>query len=94
MMVCMLGICLMLNSCYHRHNSHQQHAAMLEYSDRQLDSISFSTTHHYTNKYNFMVFKDSIHLMRQQPEELVSGLSVDSFSVKKNQLLVVTDIRI
>lgn len=83
MMVCMLGICLMLNSCYHRHNSHQQHAAMLEYSDRQLDSISFSTTHHYTNKYNFMVFKDSIHLMRQQPEELVSGLSVDSFSVKK-----------
>ena len=89
----MLGICLMLNSCYHRHNSHQQHAAMLEYSDRQLDSISFSTTHHYTNKYNFMVFKDSIHLMRQQPEELVSGLSVDSFSVKKNQLLVVTDIR-
>ena len=74
MMVCMLGICLMLNSCYHRHNSHQQHAAMLEYSDRQLDSISFSTTHHYTNKYNFMVFKDSIHLMRQQPEELVSGL--------------------
>ena len=40
-----------------------------------------------------MVFKDSIHLMRQQPEELVSGLSVDSFSVKKNQLLVVTDIR-
>lgn len=93
MMVCMLGICLMLNSCYHRHNSHQQHAAMLEYSDRQLDSISFSTTHHYTNKYNFMVFKDSIHLMRQQPEELVSGLSVDSFSVKKNQLLVVTDIR-
>lgn len=83
MMVCMLGICLMLNSCYHRHNSHQQHAAMLEYSDRQLDSISFSTTHHYTNKYNFMVFKDSIHLMRQQPEELVSGLSVDSFSVKR-----------
>ena len=35
MMVCMLGICLMLNSCYHRHNSHQQHAAKLEYSDRQ-----------------------------------------------------------
>ena len=25
--------------------------------------------------------------MQQQPEELVSGLSVDSFSVKKNQLL-------
>ena len=89
----LLGILLMLCSCYHRHNSHQQHAAMVEYSDRQLDSISFSTTHHYTNKYNFLVFKDSLELMRQQPEEYISGLKVDTFAVKKNHLLVVTDIR-
>lgn len=92
-LVMLLGILLMLSSCYHRHNSHQQHAAMLEYSDRQLDSISFSTTHHYTNKYNFLVFKDSLELMRQQPEEYISGLKVDTFAVKKNHLLVVTDIR-
>ena len=91
--VLLLGILLMLSSCYHRHNSHQQHAAMVEYSDRQLDSISFSTTHHYTNKYNFLVFKDSLELMRQQPEEYISGLKVDTFAVKKNHLLVVTDIR-
>lgn len=91
--VMLLGILLMLCSCYHRHNSHQQHAAMVEYSDRQLDSISFSTTHHYTNKYNFLVFKDSLELMRQQPEEYISGLKVDTFAVKKNHLLVVTDIR-
>ena len=91
--VMLLGILLMLSSCYHRHNSHQQHAAMVEYSDRQLDSISFSTTHHYTNKYNFLVFKDSLELMRQQPEEYISGLKVDTFAVKKNHLLVVTDIR-
>ena len=91
--VMLLGILLMLSSCYHRHNSHQQHAAMVEYSDRQLDSISFSTTHHYTNKYNFLVFKDSLELMRQQPEEYSSGLKVDTFAVKKNHLLVVTDIR-
>ena len=89
----LLGILLMLSSCYHRHNSLQQHAAMVEYSDRQLDSISFSTTHHYTNKYNFLVFKDSLELMRQQPEEYISGLKVDTFAVKKNHLLVVTDIR-
>lgn len=89
----LLGILLMLSSCYHRHNSHQQHAAMVEYSDRQLDSISFSTTHHYTNKYNFLVFKDSLELMRQQPEEYISGLKVDTFAVKENHLLVVTDIR-
>lgn len=91
--VMLLGILLMFSSCYHRHNSHQQHAAMVEYSDRQLDSISFSTTHHYTNKYNFLVFKDSLELMRQQPEEYISGLKVDTFAVKKNHLLVVTDIR-
>lgn len=91
--VLLLGILLMLSSCYHRHNSHQQHAAMVEYSDRQLDSISFSTTHHYTNKFNFLVFKDSMELMRQQPEEYISGLPVDTFAVKKNHLLVVTDIR-
>ncbi len=92
-LVMLLGILLMLSSCYHRHNSHQQHAAMVEYSDRQLDSILFSTTHHYTNKYNFLVFKDSLELMRQQPEEYISGLKVDTFAVKKNHLLVVTDIR-
>ena len=92
-LVMLLGILLMLSSCYHRHNSHQQHAAMVEYSDRQLDSISFSTTHHYTNKFNFLVFKDSLELMRQQPEEYISGLPVDTFAVKKNHLLVVTDIR-
>ena len=91
--VLLLGILLMLSSCYHRHNSHQQHAAMVEYSDRQLDSISFSTTHHYTNKFNFLVFKDSLELMRQQPEEYISRLPVDTFAVKKNHLLVVTDIR-
>lgn len=91
--VMLLGILLMFSSCYHRHNSHQQHAAMVEYSDRQLDSISFSTTHHYTNKFNFLVFKDSLELMRQQPEEYISGLPVDTFAVKKNHLLVVTDIR-
>lgn len=89
----LLGITMMLSSCYHRHNSHQQHAALIEYSNKQLDSISFSTTHHYTNKFNFMVFKDSLVLVKQQPEELMSELPVDSFAVKKDRLLVVTDIR-
>lgn len=89
----LLGITLMLSSCYHRHNSHQQHAALIEYSNKQLDSISFSTTHHYTNKFNFMVFKDSLILVKQLPEELMSELQVDSFAVEKGRLLVVTDIR-
>ena len=40
-----------------------------------------------------MVFKDSLVLVKQQPEELMSELPVDSFAVKKDMLLVVTDIR-
>ncbi len=73
-LVCMLGVLLMLSSCYHRTNT-------------------FSTTHHYTSKFNFVVFKDSLELIAQQPEEFLSGLPIDTFAVKKNCLLVVTDIR-
>lgn len=93
LMMVLLSMTFVLGSCYHRHNQRQQHAALIEYSDRQLDSISFSTTHHYTNRFNFLVFKDSLMLTRQQPEEVMSGLETDSFAVKKNHLLVVTDIR-
>ena len=81
--LCMLGILLMFSSCYHRRAHHQMHAAMVEYSNKQLDSISFSTTHHYTNKFNFLVFKDSLELIAQQPEEFLSNLPIDSFAVQK-----------
>ncbi len=89
----LLGMVLMFNSCYHRRGVKPQHAALVEYSDKQLDSISFSSTHHYTNKYNFVVSADSLMLIRQQPEEYVNQLAIDSFAVKKNCLLVVSDIR-
>lgn len=94
MVVCvLLGILLMFSGCYHRHSSKTQHAALVEYSDKQLDSISFSSTHHYTNKYNFCVSADSLMLIRQQPEEYVNQMRIDSFPVKKHCLLVVSDIR-
>lgn len=85
---------LLLSGCYHRHGGKVQHAALIEYSDRQLDSISFSSMHHYTNKYNFVVSSDSLMLIRQQPEEYVNHLRIDSFAVRKHCLLVVSDIRI
>lgn len=94
MVVCvLLGILLMFSGCYHRHSSKTQHAALVEYSDKQLDSISFSSTHHYTNKYNFCVSADSLMLIRQQPEEYVNQMRIDSFPVRKHCLLVVSDIR-
>lgn len=88
----MVGVSILLSGCYHRH-SQSSHAALVEYSNKQLDSISFSSTHHYTNRYNFVVYADSLMLIRQQPEEYVNLLPIDSFAVKKNCLLVVSDIR-
>lgn len=93
-MVMLMGILLFSTTgCYHRHGIKTKSAALVQYSDKQLDSISFSTTHHYTNKFNFMVYADSLMLIRQQPEEYVNHLPTDSFAVKRNCLLVVSDIR-
>lgn len=89
----LLSMTIMLSSCYHRHMPRQKQDVVVKYTDRQIDSISFSTNHHYTNKFNFVVFKDSLMLISQQPEEYLSHLPIDSFYVKKNRLLVVTDIR-
>nr|MBP7471370.1 zinc ribbon domain-containing protein [Prevotella sp.] len=80
------------SSCYHKH-SPTRHAAFVQYNEKQLDSLSFFTNHHYTNGYNFVVKSDSIFLMKQQPEELISGMLTDSFCVKRNSHLVVADIR-
>ena len=37
-------------------------------TERQLDSISFYTTHHYTQNYNFVVTHDSLVILEQQAE--------------------------
>jgi hypothetical protein len=83
-------VTLMLGSCYeHQHRG----KAPFEFSERQLDSLSFFSTHHYTNNYNFVVKSDSLVLLRQLPEEFVSGMQTDSFAIYKNAHLVVADIR-
>lgn len=89
----MVFVLFFVTSCYHRHIAKGQHAALVEYSDRQRDSISFSSTHHYTYRYNFVVAADSLMLIKQQPEEYVNHLTIDSFAVMKHRLLVVSDIR-
>ena len=37
-------------------------------TEQQLDSISFYTTHHYTQGYNFVVSRDSLAILEQQNE--------------------------
>ena len=39
-------------------------------TEQQLDSISFYTTHHYTQNYNFVVTGDSLVVVAQQPEAM------------------------
>ena len=80
-----------LSSCYHQRS--ESHDATAHYSEHQLDSLSFSATHHYTNNYNFVVKADSLVLFQQQPEEIINHLPTDSFSVYKHDHLVVADIR-
>lgn len=63
-------------------------------SKEQQDSADFAEKHHYGIGFNFIVRGDSLNLTRQQPEETVSRMPVDSFAVGKGIRLAVTDIRI
>lgn len=82
---------LLCTACYH--NRPQTSEALVELSEQQLDSIHFFSKHHYTRNYNFIVKSDSIVLLKQQPEEVLSGLMTDSLSMKKGDHVVVADIR-
>ena len=74
-------------------------------TEQQLDSISFYTTHHYTQNYNFIVTGDSLVVVAQEPgamaiPDVVSALtshlspltSLDSITLRKNERIVVADI--
>lgn len=84
-----LMVCAMLCSCY---NKGQQTPDAWDLTQQQLDSISFYTTHHYTQNYNFQVRADSMPLIRQLPAEALSDMPVDTLMVYRYQRLVVADI--
>lgn len=120
-LLAMLFSLLLLSSCYSDDKS-GGHDALVDdgtadvtkvdevdsvWWQRQQDSLSFTSTHHYTKNYNFIVSSDSLILFRQQPEELVSrtelpeaGLWVaerrdtDSIVICHGDRLVVAEIRI
>ncbi len=81
----LLFFCLaafLLCSCY---NHGQQTPDAWDLTKEQIDSISFSTTHHYTQGYNFVVNTDSLVLLSDEG---------DSLFVVKHDRLVVADINI
>jgi hypothetical protein len=81
--------CVALSSCYYQ-GPYTSDAWSL--TERQVDSISFYTTHHYTQNFNFLVKADSLNLIRQHPTEYVNGLQVDTLSVFRHDRIVVADI--
>lgn len=89
---------MILASCYSdtaKNEEAVQHDALVQqYSEAQMDSISFYSSHHYTEGYNFQVRDDSISLLVQQPEEMVNKMHIDTFPVMKDHQVVVGDIRI
>ncbi len=93
-----LSAAFIFSSCYRDMTSDVttgDHEALVKhYTKEQMDSISFYSSHHYTDGYNFLVRADSISLLQQQPEELVNQMMIDTFSVMKGHQVVVGDIRI
>ena len=59
------ALCMMLCGCY---NQGPITPDAWNLTEQQLDSISFYTTHHYTQGYNFVVSKDSLVILEQQNE--------------------------
>ena len=80
----MLSVCL-LASCY---NQGPQTPDAWDLTKKQLDSISFFTTHHYTQNYNFVVKAGSLPLS-DEPFEM----AFDTLYVTEGEHLVVADIK-
>ena len=76
-----LCVAMLLQSCY-RAESPTPDAFVP--TEEQMDSISFYTTHHYSQNYNFIVVADSLRLINNE--------LLDSLSVYKGDRLVVADI--
>ena len=83
-MLFLVAVTAFLCSCY---NKGQQSPDAWNLTERQLDSISFSTTHHYSQNYNFLVTANSLPLSDQLPE-----LAFDTLYVVKGERIVVADI--
>ena len=61
------ALCILLCGCYNRGPITPDAWNLTE---QQLDSISFYTTHHYTQNYNFVVTGDSLVVVAQEPEAM------------------------
>lgn len=88
-LVNLLFLTLLLTACYNRG---QQTPDALSLSESEIDSISFYSTHHYTEGYNFQVRADSLPIICQLPAEVLTDMPVDTLQLYKTDVVVVADI--
>lgn len=99
----LLFLALLLCGCYNRGPITPD---AWDLTRQQLDSISFYTTHHYTQNFNFVVTGDSLVVVAQQPEDMavpdVVSVEIqtesgeyhkDSITLFRNERIVVADIK-
>ena len=72
-------------ACYNRG---QQTPDAWDLTRQQIDSISFSTTHHYTQNFNFLVTADQLPLADALPD-----MAFDTMYVVRGERIVVADIQ-
>lgn len=102
-LVSLLFLALLLSGCYNRGPITPD---AWDLTRQQLDSISFYTTHHYTQNFNFVVTGDSLVVVAQQPEDMavpdVVSVEIqtesgeyhkDSITLLRNERIVVADIK-
>ena len=102
-LVSLFCLVLILSGCYNRGPITPD---AWDLTSQQIDSISFYTTHHYTQNYNFVVTGDSLVLVAQQPEDMsvpdvvsmeieseTGELQKDSVTIRKHERIVVADIK-
>ncbi len=75
---------LMCTSCY---NHRQRTSDAWDLTKQQIDSISFSTTHHYSQNYNFVVNSSSLPLSDALPD-----MVFDTVYVTRGERIVVAEI--
>ena len=87
--ILLIAALLLLQGCYRRESPTPDGWIPTE---QQMDSISFYTTHHYSQNYNFVVVADSMQLVVQQPFENASAKVIDTVTVRREDRVVVADI--
>ena len=82
--VIMFVVSTLLTACY---NHRQRTPDAWDLSKQQIDSISFFTTHHYSQNYNFVVSASSLPLSDELPE-----MAFDTLYVTRGERIVVAEI--